>query len=141
MVFPFTNAVAGKSVNVYGRYIAFSSARCVFFINPCQVRQNIFQPLNKCLCVFLLLRGYRVTQASINTVCGTICCSYIVKIARTIDPWVSAREQLTTNDDTTQRGSSFLFWNNERGFLTLLYLDKSRYIQCRLLYLVFFFLI
>ena len=64
MVFPFTDAVARKSVNVYGRLIVFSSARCVF-INPCQVRQNIFQPLNKCMCVFLLLRDYRVPQASL----------------------------------------------------------------------------
>ena len=38
MVFSYTDAVARKSVNVYDRKIAFSSARCVF-INPCQVRQ------------------------------------------------------------------------------------------------------
>ena len=111
----------------------FSSASCVF-INPCQVRQNIFQPLHKCLCVFLLLRDYRVPQAFVNTVCGNTCCFHIVKIIRTIDFWVFAREQLTTDDDTIQRTSSFLFENNEHGFLALLNLDKSRCIQPRFLH-------
>ena len=64
----------------------FSFARCVF-INPCQVRQNIFHPLHKFLCIFLLFGDYRVPHASVNTVCGAICCSYIVKFTRTIDPW------------------------------------------------------
>ena len=82
MVFPFTDAVARKSGN--DRHIVFSSARCVF-INTGQVRQNIFQPLHKCLCICLLLRDYRLPRASVSTVCGTICCSYIVKITRTID--------------------------------------------------------
>ena len=112
----------------------FSSARCVF-INPCQVRQNISQLLRKKLCVYLLLRDYRVLQASVNTVSGTICCSYTVNITRTIDPWVFAREQLTTDDDKPQRGSLFLFWNNERGFLICI-LGASRYTQPRMLHLV-----
>ena len=44
--------------------------------------------------MILLLRDYQVPQASVITVCGTICCSYIVKITRTIDPWLFARDNL-----------------------------------------------
>ena len=93
----------------------FSSARIGFY-QTLSGSVKYFQPLHKWLCKVLLLKDYRVSQASFNTVCGNICGYYIVKITRTIDPWGFAREQLTTENDTTQRGSSFLFGNNEHGF-------------------------